>query len=281
MLNFKSIVFSGGGSRCVWQAGFYHVLSKHSEFKPKNIAAASAGATMACLILAGKTHEGLDYFKDVTSKNEKNAYWSNLFSDRPVFPHYEIYRKMILDLFDESAISKLKKGPKIKILISQPPFWLGPRSGTLVGILAYSIEKKLIYPVHPKLATRLGFKPIVVSIDEIDDVNGLADLLLQSSCTPPFVPVMRRNGKPTLDGGLIDNVPLRILGKSPDKTLVLLSRQYPEEKVSNTDKIFYVQPSEPINIDKWDYTNPEGLQYVYDLGIKDADSFVSSGLCKP
>jgi hypothetical protein len=38
--------------------------------------------------------------------------------------------------------------------------------------------------------------------------------------------------------------------------------------------VTFVQPSEPITMGKWDYTDPEGLQRTFDLGRRDADAFV-------
>ena len=99
----------------------------------------------------------------------------------------------------------------------------------------------------------------------------LADLLIQSSCTPPFVPVKKRNGIPALDGGIVDNVPADAISKNKGKTLILLTRHYPIELLEVNNNRLYIQPSQPIDIKKWDYTNPDGLQKVFELGIKDAE----------
>ncbi len=274
--DINSVVFSGGGSRCLWQAGVWAVLSQTSAFKPSAIAAASAGATMVSLLLTGNAEKGLDYFKTVTGNNGKNAYWSNLFSKKPVFPHFDIYKKAIFDLIEEDDLKKLKTAPEVRVLISQPPSWLGPRSGSVIGIASYSLEKLLRYPMHPTFSRKLGYRSLMVSMSECSSVSELADLLLQSSCTPPFVPVMKRNGKPALDGGLIDNVPVSALSDKPGLKLVLLSRQYPMDKIPKHSDRFYFQPSESITVSKWDYTNPEGLQFAYDLGKKDAVNLLNS-----
>jgi len=47
---FTSIVFAGGGSRCMWQAGFVEELRERIELKPVRIASVSAGAAVACLL---------------------------------------------------------------------------------------------------------------------------------------------------------------------------------------------------------------------------------------
>lgn len=269
----EALVFSGGGSRCLWQAGFWELLAKREGYRPKVIAAASAGATIACISLAGKSEEGLDYFKRVTASNSKNVYLEHLIISKSVFPHYEIYRKAIHDLFSERDLERLKTGPELRIQISHPPRWLGSRSGAMVGIAAYSLEKFLRNPMHPTFPSALGFIASVVTLESCATVSDLADVLLQSSCTPPFVPVMRRNGKPALDGGLVDNVPVSLTDDMSGKVLVLLSRQYDSKSIPQVSNRVYIQPSEAIGISKWDYTDPNGLQIAYDLGKKDAEVF--------
>jgi predicted patatin/cPLA2 family phospholipase len=81
-----------------------------------------------------------------------------------------------------------------------------------------------------------------------------------------------------LDGGLIENIPVRLADKEPGETLVLLSRKY-ERELPSTKRVTWVQPSEQIKIDKFDYANPGGLQDTFDLGIADGRMFAQS--CVP
>jgi len=274
--DISSVVFSGGGGRCIWQSGFWEVVSQHQDLNPGVFACASAGATIACITLAGNAAKGLEYFMTVTRKNRRNVHPGNLFKKDPVFPHYGIYRQAILDIFDDAALKRLHDGPEIRVLISRPPRFLGARSGTVVGIATYALEKKLVYPMHPRWASRIGFSSTVIKVSDCVTVEALAELLLQSSCTPPFVPVLKRDGRPTLDGGLIDNVPAGLLDDQSGEKLILLSRQYPEDRVPVIPGRHYIQPSEPIALDKWDYTNPEGLQQAYELGRKDGEMYINS-----
>ncbi len=75
-----------------------------------------------------------------------------------------------------------------------------------------------------------------------------------------------------LDGGLIENIPVRLADEEPGNTLVLVSRKY-ERALPSTKRITWVQPSKPIKIDKFDYANPSGLQETFDLGIADGQRF--------
>ncbi len=271
---FTSVVFAGGGNRCMWEVGFWSVASKELGIRPDVVAGVSAGASMACLIFSGTIAPTLAYFKEITGANRKNWYPSRIFSARKVFPHSDMYRSALLHSIDTKALTRLHNGPEIRVLITRPPAWLGPRSATLVGLGAYTIEKKLKNPVHPAFASRLGFTPQVVTVREARTPDELADLLLSSSCTPPFTPIMRWCGNTSLDGGLIDNVPVRALEKEDGNTLVLMTRRYPESAIPVIPGRTYVQPSVPIGIVKWDYTNPKGIQEAYDLGVKDGEQFV-------
>jgi len=271
---FSSVVFAGGGNRCLWQVGFWERVAPELTLTPKTIAAVSAGASMACLILCGRITETLEYFQKMTAGNPHNIYPANIFRGHPVFPHLAMYRRALLDVIDDHALETLRTGPEIRILLSRPPAWAGPKLATFIGFLCYSVEKKLYSPVHPTFSSRIGFTPEVVTIDACNSPEEVADLLLQSSCTPPFTPVMYRNGRPVLDGGLIDNVPVKILDENEKNVLVLLTRFYPPEKIPHIRGRLYVQPSQPIEVDKWDYTNPKGLRDAYDLGRHDGKIFI-------
>src|SRR6056297_1251882 len=271
---FSTVVFAGGGNRCLWQVGFWSVAAPELQIQPETVAGVSAGASMACLILSGRTDETFNYFIERTSANKKNTYFSNIFRGKPVFPHEGMYRDGLSFGITNETLKTIHEGPDIRILMSHPPAWSGPRLATLLGLGAYSIEKIMKNPVHPELASRLGFTPEIVRARDCKTPEELIDTLLQSSCTPPFTPLCYRNDKPVLDGGLIDNVPVKAIDEGNDSVLVLLTRQYPMENIPATGNRVYVQPSVPIRISKWDYTNPAGMQDAYDLGKKDGEMFV-------
>jgi predicted patatin/cPLA2 family phospholipase len=172
-------------------------------------------------------------------------------------------------------LKAIKRFPAdIRVLLSHPPECLGTFTGALIGFFAYSFEKLLFEPLHPKFPVFLGYRAKVISVRSCPNKKELIDLLLQSSCTPPVLPFLKRDGKPVFDGGLIDNVPARIINTSNQKVLVLLTRNYPKNKLQQVKNTTYVQPSRPIHVKKWDYTDPKGIQNAYDLGRKDAENFI-------
>lgn len=268
------LVLAGGGCRCFWQAGFLEVVAPEIELRPAEVAAVSAGSAMACMLFGGAAEEGLAYFLERTERNERNVYPANLWGDEPVFPHERIYRDTILHACDAAAFSRLREGPDIRVLLSRPPPWLGSYAGVAVGFLAYETEKLFAPSLHPTLARQLGFESDVVSIGACATPLALAELVLQSSCTPPFTPMYERDGWPVLDGGLVDNVPVTALTSRVAKVLVLLTRQYPTAAIPESDDRLYVQPSQPIPIDKWDYASPDLVRATLELGRRDGREFL-------
>ena len=271
---FKSVVFAGGGCRSVWQAGFWHAAANALALDRAVIGCVSAGAAMACLVKAKQTLKGVDVFKQNFANNPKNAYLSNLGTSQSVFPQHRMYRKGLIAVLDEAAMNKIRQSPGIRVLIATPPAALTPMLSTILGIGVYTLEKQLLKPMHPTWSQKVGFKPLVVPAEKCDSVEQLTDLVLQSSCTPPFVPVLYRKGQPVLDGGLIYNVPVGTVEDVKGPMLVLLSRCYPTNRIPSTKGRVYVQPSRTPFISRWDYTNPDGLQKTFDLGCRDGEAFL-------
>ena len=276
MLSYRSLVFAGGGNRCVWQGGFWDVVSPHLQPPPRVVVGVSAGAFMACVALSGRARWGLDWMQRVTAGITRNFEPANLFLGLPVFPHPRVYRRAVLEVLDGPALERLRRGPEIRVLMARPPRWLGPRSAVVLGFLCYGLEKYLRGPLHPTWALALGFTPLVERADTCADSRQLADLILASSCTPPILPPMFRQGRPVLDGGLVDNVPVAALAPEEHPALVLLSRRYPPHKLKGHPGRTYVQPSRPIPVGKWDYTNPQGVEETYRLGREDGLRFLES-----
>ncbi|MDR5730735.1 patatin-like phospholipase family protein [Caballeronia sp. LZ025] len=274
---FDQVVFAGGGNRCWWQAGFWDVIQPELRLKPRIIAGISAGAATACMLYTNDARWVMNYYAQALRGNTKNAYWGNLLRGQSVFPHYRIYRQALLDIFAE-RFHELASAPEIRIGVSHLPRWLGARSAVAAGLIAYNIEKYVRKTLHPTLGQALGFHPEFVTAQECASIEDLADLILQSSSTPPFTPILRRNGRPVLDGGMVDNVPVSALDASAGTVLVMVTRLYPRERTfvvpHGEQRRIYVQPSRKVPISSWDYTSPSQMQHAYDLGRADGEDFL-------
>jgi predicted acylesterase/phospholipase RssA len=275
---FDQVVFAGGGNRCWWQAGFWEVVQPELALRPRVITGISAGAATACMLYTNNARWVMDYYAHALRDNRKNAYWGNLLRAQSVFPHYRIYRQALLDIFADQ-FATLQSAPEIRIGVSHLPRWLGARSAVAAGLIAYNIEKYVRKTLHPTLGQSLGFHPEFINAQACTSVEDLADLILQSSSTPPFTPVLRRNGRPVLDGGMVDNVPVGALDATPGDVLVMVTRIYPRPQMfvvsHGEQRRIYVQPSRKVPISSWDYTSPAQMQHAYDLGRSDGEQFLT------
>lgn len=276
---FDQIVFAGGGNRCWWQAGMWDVVQPALNLQPRVITSISAGAETACMLYTRADSQWvMRYYERELKHNRKNAYWGNAWRKEPIFPHYRIYRQALLEILGE-PFAKLAGAPEIRIGVSHVPRWLGARSAVAAGLVAYNIEKYVRKTLHPTLGRALGFHPEFVTAQSCADVEALADLLLQSACTPPFTPVLRRNGRPVLDGGMVDNVPVDALDPTPGRVLVMVTRRYPRPRLftvaHDEQQRFYVQPSSKVPISSWDYTSPQQIRHAYDLGRRDGERLLA------
>lgn len=269
---FAAAVFAGGGNRCFWQAGFCSEAAPAIGLEAvRRVAATSAGAAIACVLLAGRLRAGLAHFRAAVAANPRNLYPGNVFLGRPVFPHAALYRRALLALIDPDALARLHAGPEVLVPVTRAPPWLGVRMAFAVAGLADALEHLARPSVHPRLARRLGFAAEYLSVRRCASPEALADLVLASSCTPPFTPALALGGRPALDGGIADNVPAAAVHADDGPTLVLLTRRY--ARLPRHPGRVYVQPSAPVAVSAWDYTDPAGIQAAFDLGRRDGDAF--------
>lgn len=275
---FNNVVFAGGGNRCFWQAGFWQAIQHTLEKPPEHIASVSAGSAISCGLFSGCFDAVYETTLRVMANTPKNRDWKNLFTSEPVHPHESLYRYIIKKSIDAEGLNTLHKGPKNHILVAHIPKWLGPRSATFVGISAYQIEKKLLHPVHPKLGRKLGFESQFITVQDCPTIDALSDLILSSSCTPPFTPLMYQAGKPVLDGGMVDNIPVHGVTQYSGDTLILCSRPY--KKLPTIEGRTYIAPSGPVPVKSWDYTHPDAVKETYQLGKQDGLTFLKTRLKK-
>ncbi len=273
---FRNVIFAGGGSRCVWQLGFWNGANAAGlalDESVSYVASTSAGCAMATAAILNREQEALDRFKVLTAANPSNVHWQNLRpgSGKPLLPHMAMYRQVMQEFLRPEDLLILRQ-KTLEFLIAQRPGHLPGALGPLVGFTVYGLEKRITGRVHPRWARKLGFAPIVANAGQAEDVQMLVDMVLAASCVPPVLSSPPFNGQHILDGGMIDNVPAFLADERSGETLVLLSKRYKVELPRIPGRT-YVQPSAPIRMDKFDYANPEGLQEVYELGTADGRAY--------
>lgn len=271
-MRFDAVVWSGGGCRCFWQAGFWSVVAPALQLRPRTVLGASAGSAFACAAVAGRLDAVVAAFTRRTAANPRNVYPGNVARRRPVFPHEQIYRGTIMDTIDAATLARLHQGPDLRILVGRPPGRRRVVPALLAGFVAYKLDAAVRGTVHPSLPRRLGFRPELVSVRECETEAELADLILQSSCLPPLVPLYQRNGAFVIDGAIVDGALVESVADHAS-TLVLLSR--PHATLPSHPGRTYVQPSQPPPIAMWDYASPERIGPTFDLGRRDGEAFVA------
>lgn len=270
------MLFGGGGCRCFWQVGFWEAAAQELGLTEslQQVAAVSAGSAMACAVLLGQGRQTLERFKAEAGANPRNAYPANLL--RPgvrVFPHTAMYRAAMGRAVDQEGLERLQRGPDIRIVIGRPPPWLGARSGLALGLALYLADRRGGDPLLGGRAARAGFTAEVARVGDCRTPDELIELVLASSCTPPFTPALRRGGRAVIDGSVVQSAPFDALPADPGRTLVLLTRRYGTMPPPSPATV-YVQPSQPIAVSKWDYTSPDGIQAAYDMGVRDGEEFL-------
>ncbi len=255
----KHLVLEGGGIKCTWQAGFISVLNEESCIRPDFISSVSASSAIACAMTTGRLEWAIECFKACIANNKKNIYLSNLFGDRPVFPHAAIYRETLIRIFDQPAIEALYSGPEIHVLLTR----------TMCALKGQAESE-----FYRELDARVGFSKEFVSVKKCRTPAELADLVLASSCTPPVTPLYSLDGRIALDGGLVENVPVSGLPEEPGPTLVLLARK--RNQMNARPGFVYAGPSEYVNVASWDYTDPTKIDYLYGLGRRDGYTFLGN-----
>ncbi len=276
---FEQVVLAGGGHRCWWQAGFWDVVAPRIALRPRVIAGVSAGAGIACLLYANDTREAIRFCYRAMVGNRSNAYWGNLL--RPgerVFPQYAIYRIALKTLLGGPHFAQLQRSaPEIRVVYARIPSLLGLRSAALLALAADQIDKGGSKALHPRFARQFGFTTEIERVQDCHSDDDLVALILASSCTPPFTPLVYRRGRPVLDGGLVDSIPVQAVDPAPVPTLVLTTRCYPGyAPIFGLDGRTYVQPSRTIPVSSWDYTAPDRIESTFVLGREDGEDFLRS-----
>ena len=269
-----ALTLAGGGNRALVQIGLLRRWWPLLEPRVAAISTCSAGSSMAVSLFTGREREATAYWLGRRAGVTRNVHWGRLLRGERPTPHTPIYRDTLRYALSGGGFERLRALPfPIFVLTALPPRWLPAPVAVLVGMSAYSLERQIRYGrLHPSLGRRLGFRPKVYDLRACTDPEEVIDLVLASSATPPFLPIGRHGGRPLLDGGLVDNAPAFVAEDTPGvrRHLVLLTRPYPEGSVGHKGNRWYLCPSEPVPISRWEYTRPDLVEATIALGDRDA-----------
>lgn len=271
-----SVVLSGGGCKVFWANG---VLQSYRDMLGPidNWAGSSAGAAFALAHVADRFDEAFEHFLTLVEVNQRNFYPRRALRRERPFPHNEIYRRAVRHLLGEGGFERVREGAPVHILLTYvleghrfvPTSW---------GALQKFVDRRRRGVLHGPAQLPAGLGTQVVCSREAEDVEQLLDWTLMSSTIPPITPIQRRGGRRYLDGGLIDNIPIRALPEDAraegSKILCLVSHnvRVPERPVRLPSgvEVLYLAASEPLPVRVWDYTSPERVVAAIELGRRDA-----------
>ncbi len=268
---FEYLVLEGGGIRCAWQAGFLAALESAGNLDLRAVAAVSASTAVACAVAAGRIEFALRCFKRAISGNRKNIYLSNLVRGARPFPHALIYREALLQAFDQAAVDRLRSGPDVTVLVTRTTPNLSKYTGAAVGMCVRALSSTLSGPWCDRVYRKFGFAREFIPVRNCATPSDLADLVLASSCTPPITPWYSLGGRPVLDGGLAESIPLSGLPPMQRRTLVLLTA--PRKNFVAGPNAVVAAPGQ-LKAASWDYSDADKIDELFELGIKDGKAFM-------
>jgi predicted acylesterase/phospholipase RssA len=273
---FDAIAFAGGGNRCYWQGGFWEAFTARHPQEPKRVVAVSAGAFQACFSLIGAGARVRSIVFDACAAIDKEIVWSELVRGRSPFIVGGLYRDLITEIFGPLELAALKAAPEILIQVTHPPRLMPAVVAAYAAIGAYQIEKALTGAAYSRAGRHVGLKPAWISTHAIETPEELASALMGTATVPPFMPIGRVNGRPALDGGLVDNPPIERIGATESeggRTLVLTTRA--GKPLPEAPGRSVVRPSVPVAASRFAVTDAEAIRTAYELGLRDGEAFAA------
>jgi predicted acylesterase/phospholipase RssA len=269
-----ALTLAGGGNRAFLQLGFLEHWWDRLGPRLAAMATCSAGASMAVTFLSGRATATHAYWLQRRAAVTRNFEWTRLLRGERPTPHLPIYRDTTLFALAEGGFERIRSLPfPVWILMAEVP-WNAPVGlAVAAGFVAYSVERERDPgKLHPGSGRRLGFRPFLVDARDATSPEELADFILASSATPPFLPVPTIRGRRVVDGGMVDNAPAFAAEQDPAvrRNLVLLTRWYPPDRVGLRGPRWYLAPSRPVPISRWEYTRPDLVEATRRLGDEEA-----------
>jgi predicted acylesterase/phospholipase RssA len=260
-----SIVLAGGGCRTAWSVGVLEELRSDLP-EPREWAGVSAGACMAVALAARATEPMMARFLALAAANRRNMYPERI-GRGGVFPHEPIYRATVACGLDDDGMARLRDAGPVRILLAAtiPGARLMP---SLWGALRDYQARKRAGVLHGPDDPPPGFTLEVATAQELATREAIVDAVLASSATPLVTRLPRLGGRTYVDGGFIENVPVRALSEDArrGRALVLLTRPAREEALPASRTRLYLAPETDVPVAKWDYTSPDKIEATFDAG---------------
>ena len=273
-MHFDQLVFSGGGTRCFWHGGFMKVAEPHLDLRPKRISSVSGGALSSATWIADREETLKRVMGEAFDRNESNV---DLSSDNAT-PHQEIYRQVVSDTLDDEAIEAVSDGPAFQVALGRPPSYLPARVGAALAISLYELDQNVRSTPHMRLSKAAGIEMDLIDARQAARAGKLVDLICAAATIPPVFDIPVWEDRQVIDAGTVDKAPLPDPDEGP--TLVLLTRKY--RNLPQSERRLYIEPSEPVEADKIDFTDRSKIESTWKQGEEDAEAWLAErGLTEP
>lgn len=266
---FDSLILQGGGCRCFFTLGFLEATAQAKLFSEvRQIATVSASAAMACAHLIDSHRPALEIFASSVRRNPKNFYLSRLLRGQRPTPHYDMYRAALIEAIPEDSFARIRDSAiKLRILVSHSR-GSSRTVATMLGALSILTQSR------PP-----GLDYNVIEAHALRDRLALVEAVLASSAFPPFTPLPELHGRPIIDGGAIEPIPLSALDrKAAQRPLILLTRPRPVRPLP--PGLHYLAPPVDLNLAIWQYADEPSLRRVYEIGRRVGETFLRHGRVK-
>jgi predicted patatin/cPLA2 family phospholipase len=271
------LTFAGGGNKSFYQFGLMRVLGERVLPRVGCVAACSAGACMAVLLLSGRDREVEEFWRRERHGITKNFEWPRLLSGQSPMRHESIYRASLLHAFSGGGFERIRSQPfPIFVITTGFPKRMPAALAALLGLCLYNLQNsQLAKKRDTPLALSAGFTPMVYDARDADSPEELANLIIATSATPPFTSIGRFAGRRLLDGGIINIAPTYLAESAPhiERNIVLLTNPAPPALRDAQGKRFHIAPFANLPVRSWDLTRPDLIDDVIAQGERDAELY--------
>ncbi|MCC5815542.1 MAG: patatin-like phospholipase family protein [Leptospira sp.] len=272
---------AGGGCKAFYGLGVGLELKKWGV-RLKELSGVSAGSAMALCLVSNAEEEAVEFFEEITRRNDSNFKISNLFFGEKVFPHESMYRRTIRYAMDWNRIKNTDFKVFIQAVKAIPKKEESIKSKFEIAKLIAETAQAFTRDERDKNAgipcnriqdvlKKWNMTDVIFTEKDFESPDILEQIIMNSSSIPPVVSLQNAKNEYYLDGGLTNNLVLEYFNERipkigiyyEDTTLI-------GKKPEILNETYLMKPSIPLPITSFDYTNPQGVRETFELGKKDA-----------
>jgi len=285
--NMGTLIFSGGGNRCWWQAGFVAELISQGWTLPKDIIGCSAGAAIAASLITGTTDKALNACKRLYADNPGLIRYKRGALKIPVgFAQNEVYPNWLKAFIGEEELACIKAFGRFRVTASRLDRPIFRLTEITRAIFRHLRGKDFIALNQSDYAHNIaGLSQVFLEPTLLQSLDEALNTFEASAAASPFIFARKIAGKLYYDGGYISPIPVLAEEKSErnfssdreaaSTTLTLLTRHFEKKPTlfSHFGKRF-IQPSRKIPVSTWGCTADTTVDDAFELGQNDARDFI-------